>query len=387
MTDRSMGDIQVLPHPDERREGEGKPDHWVDAEGTTFWNPWPSWREHDAWDKFTITFQYLANYPGVPKDLAKELPVRKPSWGLPPASDGGNMQIKATWLGHACFLVELPSSECLSRGARVLFDPVFSNRCSPTQWAGPKRITPQPCTVEELPEIDIVVISHNHYDHLDTGTIRQLMRRTRMPHFFAPLGNGPYFHSLGISSSHIHLLDWWQSCSVEISTNQNQARALKFAITCTPSQHYTGRGISDRRKSLWSSWVLHASSESATKVFFAGDTGYRAVLEGQNINEVPTCPVFKEIGDHFNGFDFAMIPIGAYLPQRYTSPNHCCPADSVLLFKDLRAKRALGMHWGTFILTNEQVLEPPHLLAEECRKNDIEDGRFTVCDIGETVMI
>ncbi|GLB43039.1 putative beta-lactamase superfamily domain containing protein [Lyophyllum shimeji] len=120
------------------------------------------------------------------------------------------------------------------------------------------------------------------------------------------------------------------------------------------------------------------------KVFFGGDTGYRAVLDGQDEDNVPVCPAFKEIGEKFGGFDFAMISIGAYMPRQLMSSIHCAPQDSTRPFKDIRAKRALGMHWGTWVLTTEDVLDPPKRLAEECKKVGIEDGAFRVCEIGET---
>ncbi|TDL20164.1 N-acyl-phosphatidylethanolamine-hydrolyzing phospholipase D [Rickenella mellea] len=389
------------------REAKGKSDHWVDSAGSAFKNPWPSWRDHDAQDKFYIIFQHSRRYPPVPENLPDLIPVRKPTWGLD--EEGSKDKIRATWLGHACFLVELPSAppnSGSSRGARILFDPVFSDRCSPSQWAGPKRITSRPCDIEEIPEVDAIVISHNHYDHLDTTTIRTLFKRERVPHIFAPLGNKEYFRSLGIPEYHTHILDWWDSRRVEIdfSTDANssdkQVHKIIFDLTCTPAQHFTGRGVFDNYKSLWASWavqqIIPSPSLSAAgdvpervgaKVYFAGDTGYRAVLDGQDVNEVPKCPAFKQIGDRFGGFDFAMIPIGAYLPRRFMSPIHCSPDDSVLLFQDIRAKHALGMHWGTWILTTEDVMDPPKRLVEECEKAGIEKDLFTVCDIGETVVI
>ncbi|GLB43038.1 putative beta-lactamase superfamily domain containing protein [Lyophyllum shimeji] len=152
----------------------------------------------------------LKNFPSVSKAQSRLIPTRKPTWGAVHA--GGvhaKDKIKSTWLGHACFLVEMPSrsSNTGDRGARILFDPVFSDRCSPSQWVGPKRYTPPPCAIEDIPEIDAVVISHNHYDHLDTHTIKVLSKRPRMPHFFAPLGNGPWFKDFNSPDSHVHSMD------------------------------------------------------------------------------------------------------------------------------------------------------------------------------------
>ncbi|KIM37395.1 hypothetical protein M413DRAFT_448461 [Hebeloma cylindrosporum] len=381
------------PNPDT------KPEHWIDKAGTAFVNPWKSWRPHSFKDRLGL-LSTIMTFPSPPKDIATLLPTRKPTWGernneeLSTAksseANDSNDKIKCTWLGHACFVVELPShlaSSETGRGVRILFDPVFSDRCSPSQWIGPKRFTPPPCKIEDIPEIDAVVISHNHYDHLDTHTIRVLLNRTsRTPHFFAPLGNGQFFKSLGVPDANTHIMDWWESKRLEI----NATHAVD--ITCTPGQHFTGRTLTDSFKSLWAGWVveevqkeLHPPARDATKVYFAGDTGYRSVRDGQDEDQVPVCPAFKSIGDRFGGFDLALIPIGAYLPRDFMSTIHCAPQDSVRLFKDIKAKKAVGMHWGTWILTSEDVVEPPRRLAEECKKVDIEDGAFVVCDIGETL--
>ncbi|TDL18742.1 Metallo-hydrolase/oxidoreductase [Rickenella mellea] len=352
--------------------------------------------------------KFLLGSPSIPKSIETVLPIRKPTWGLPSSDSDesagqpsdSQAKIKATWLGHACFLVELPvriqaSSPTPSRGARILFDPVFSDRCSPSQHLGPKRYTKPPCQMEDIPDIDAIVISHNHYDHLDTTTIVNLSKRERPPHIFAPLGNAEYFRSIGIPGARVHTLDWWESRRVEVNlkaaagtqnennkTSDGASAILKFDVTCTPAQHFTGRGVLDRFKTLWASWVVEESSPA--KVFFGGDTAYRTVHDGEDENTVPTCPAFKEIGARFGGFDLALIPIGAYLPRDFMSSIHCAPQDSVRIFKDIGAKRGLGMHWGTWVLTTEDVLEPPRKLKEECKKIGIEDGAFGVCDIGET---
>ncbi|RDB22378.1 N-acyl-phosphatidylethanolamine-hydrolyzing phospholipase D [Hypsizygus marmoreus] len=389
-----------LPRKQSTSDGNVKPSHWANSNGSAFHNPWPSWRTHGAKDFLTLMVQ-LRHLPSVSKDKSQLIPIRTPTWGI---GHDARDKIKSTWLGHACFLVEMPSrSSTGGRGARILFDPVFSDRCSPTQWIGPKRFTSPPCKIEEIPEVDAIVISHNHYDHLDTHTIKLLSQRPRTPHFFAPLGNGYFFKSLGIPDSNIHIMDWWDSKRLEVPTSSDEsdkANCVTVDMTCTPAQHFTGRTPFDRLKSLWASWVVEeitpssehmgggpssVSDSKGAKVFFGGDTGYRAVLDGQNEDEVPVCPAFKEIGERFDGFNFAMIPIGAYMPRHYMSPIHCAPQDSVRLFKDIQAKRALGMHWGTWVLTTEDVVEPPKKLEHECKKLGIEAGAFGVCEIGETM--
>jgi len=306
--------------------------------------------------------------------------------------------IKSTWLGHACFLVEFPSRHTGGRGVRVLFDPVWSDRCSPSQLVGPKRYTQPPCKIEDIPEIDAVVISHNHYDHLDTATIKALLRRTkRTPHFFVPLGNGAWFSSLGVPTSHTHILDWWESKRLKIASGDETKSGLEVDITCTPGQHFTGRSLHDHFRTLWAGWVVEEilpremaapvgekSAREPVKVYFAGDTGYRSVKDGEDEEKVPVCPAFKAIGDKFGGFDYAMIPIGAYMPRQFMSRIHCAPQDSVRLFQDVQAKKATGMHWGTWILTSEDLTDPPKRLAEECKKVGIPEDDFTTCEIGQT---
>ncbi|KAH8113976.1 Metallo-hydrolase/oxidoreductase [Phellopilus nigrolimitatus] len=344
----------------ESRGGE-RPAHWVNDRGTHFRNPWLSFHDHSFWE------------------------VLK--------------------LGHACFLIELPvhrsESPPPSRGARILFDPVFSGRCSLSQYIGPSRFTKIPCEIEQIPEVDAVVISHNHYDHLDTHTITTLAQRARPPHIFASLGNEAYFRSIGLPSEKVHTLHWWEGRRVEVAldgvsgSRDDKDMKVAFDVTCTPSQHKSGRSMRDHYKSLWASWVIQevlpTPSPSAVnsektlegvKVYFAGDTGYCTVSgrkEDEDEDALPTCPAFKEIGSRWGGFDFAMIPIGAYKPRDFMSPIHCAPQDSVRVFQDVRAKKALGIYWGTWVLTTEGVLKPPIRLVEEC-KVGIPEGNFGVCD-------
>lgn len=214
---------------------------------------------------------------------------------------------------------------------------------------------------------------------LDTHTIQTLLKRATIPpHFFAPLGNAPYFKSLGVPESHTHDMDWWDSKRLEITkeAGSEAKQVLTVDITCTPCQHFTGRSLWDHFKTLWSGWAVEevytpstTQERPSVKVFFGGDTAYRTVLDGQDEDAVPVCPAFKEVGEIFGGFDFAMIPIGyvviyisiksqtlitclfsAYLPRSFMSRIHCAPQDSVRLFQDIRAKKALGMHWGYVIV-------------------------------------
>ncbi|KAJ8079352.1 Protein-lysine N-methyltransferase efm4 [Marasmius tenuissimus] len=238
---------------------------------------------------------------------------------------------------------------------------------------------------------------------MDTPTLTALFSRDRKPHIFAPLGNDAYFDCLKcIPKTHFHTLDWWDTRRVEVdatvpsNSDSGVAQVASFDITLTPGQHQTGRGVFDRWKTLWGGWVVQSVTKNGgdggegeethgPSVYFAGDTGYRTVLAGQDEDKVPVCPAFKEIGERWGGIDLALLPIGAYEPRDIMSRVHCAPQDSVRVFQDIRAKRAIGMHWGTWILTTEDALEPPKRLAEECKKASIADGIFQLCKIGETV--
>ncbi|KAH6892844.1 N-acyl-phosphatidylethanolamine-hydrolyzing phospholipase D [Coprinopsis sp. MPI-PUGE-AT-0042] len=420
--------IRVEPNARKNEAGTGKPDHWADAAGTSFQNPWPSWRSASVWERIKLVASASTWKAPDAAKVQSEMPIQKPNWGQDAGLNGSATEsgkLKATWLGHACFLVEFPIRSAggpaaggdlqqekqlqQRRGLRVLFDPVFSDRCSPSQLVGPKRFTPPPCKMEDIPEFDAVVISHDHYDHLDVTTIRNLASRPSAPHFFAPLGNDGFFRSLGVPESRTHVMDWWDSKRLEISDSSASDNKAAVDITCTPAQHFSGRTPTSTYSTLWASWVVQevvddvakttAESQPADslvstssgirpplKVFFGGDTGYRSVMDHQNEDEVPVCPAFREIGEKFGGFDVALIPIGAYQPRQFMSPIHCAPQDSVRLFKDIKAKKALGMHWGTWVLTSEDILEPPKRLREECRKLDIPDDDFTVCNIGQTML-
>jgi N-acyl-phosphatidylethanolamine-hydrolysing phospholipase D len=240
--------------------------------------------------------------------LATLIPTQIPTWGLEPEDAD---KIKATWLGHAAFLVELPTPPGATRGPRVLFDPALSGRCSPVQWLGPSRYTGVPCAVEDIPAVDAVVLSHNHYDHMDADTLKILNAR-HAPHVFAPLANGPVLQSFGYPEERIHCLDWWdgRALALRLPTTNRTAQPVEtvIEISCTPAQHQSSRSVNDRWCTLWASWALKAAS--GQKVYFGGDTGYRTVLDGEDEETVPRCPAFREIGEKFGGFDLALLPIG-----------------------------------------------------------------------------
>jgi len=340
--------------------------------------------------------------PSTREELVKE---RTPDWGA--AADPSGQGLKATWIGHASFLIETARAQGTDRGVRILCDPVFSERTSPVQWFGPKRYTPVPCTVQDLPEVDAVVLSHNHYDHLDFQTIKDLFEKQarNKPHVFCALGNKAWFLNagLGIETQNVTEMDWWQGSMLDVA---GVGQVEFFSVPC---QHNSNRSGTDAGKALWCSWVVREPSPStstipAKSLFFAGDTAYRAVKSDSPTPEeeaaAPHCPAFAQIGKVFGSFDLALLPIGLFLPRHVMSSVHCSPEDSACVHKDIRAKRSIGMHYGTvrggISGQYEDVREPPRRWKKVCEKegfkwrggnqndNDWEAG---LCDIGETVLV
>lgn len=317
-----------------------------------------------------------------------KIPVVKPAFS---SARTGSRNLRATWLGHACYLVEFPS------GLRVLFDPVLEDRCAPVQWFGPKRYTPPACALADLPPVDAVVISHSHYDHLSHTSVRELAQRNPRAQFFVGLGLEKWFRSSGIAN--VTEMDWWQDADLVLTKDQDKVKAetdqtapdtITARITCLPCQHSSGRTARDRDATLWASWAVHSGGKS---VWFGGDTGYRNVPKlpaeiddyGPEYDSLPRCPQFRDIGARRGPFDLGLIPIGAYKPRFLFSKVHANPYDAVEIFKDTRCKRAMGIHWGTWVLTSEDVEEPPRVLKEALKKSGIsETGVFDVCAVGET---
>ena len=253
-----------------------------------------------------------------------------------------------TWLGHSMFLLQ-------HQGVAILTDPIFSDYASPFSFAGPKRYVPHMMDYRALPKIDIVVISHNHYDHLDAATIAQL---GDTPQYYVPLGLKAWFVNAGINPQRVIEMDWG---------DQQQFNDIT-QIHATPSQHWSARGLGDRLETLWASWVMSIGDYD---VFFAGDTGYNPIQ-------------FKAIGAQFKQFDLALIPIGAYAPRWFMKNYHVNPEEAFKIYQDVRAKQAIGMHWGTFPLTAETPLDPVLRLTEILQQQVETTPRFGVFSIGET---
>ena len=249
------------------------------------------------------------------------------------------------WLGHSAVLIRM-------HGKTLLTDPMLSKAASPFQFAGPKRFSKPPATAEELPHIDAVLISHDHYDHLDYATIKKL--RSKTDKFFVPLGISVHLQKWGVKKSQIVELDWWDESTFD---------GLKIA--CTPSRHFSGRSLNDRFKTLWCSWVVESPD---TKLFFSGDTGYG--------------PHFKQIGKKYGPFDLTLMECGQY-DKRW--PNiHMQPEQTFAAHQDLRGKRLLPLHWGAFSLALHSWFDSVERVRDAAEPHRAE---VTTPEIGEITPI
>ncbi|WP_280715081.1 MBL fold metallo-hydrolase [Kitasatospora sp. MAP5-34] len=258
-----------------------------------------------------LTANRTRRLPAAPVPLHRLQPIELAE---PPASG-----LRLTWLGHATVLAELD-------GRRVLFDPVWSERCSPFAWTGPKRLHPVPVPLEELGPVDVVVISHDHYDHLDMPTVRTLLGTGAV--FAVPLGVGAHLEHWGVPAERIVELDWWESGVV-----------AGLTLTATPARHYCSRGPRTSTHLLWASWVVAGPEH---RVFHSGDTGY--------------FPGFAEIGRRFGPFDATMMQIGAY--SDFWPEVHMTPEEGVRAHLDLGGEVLLPIHWCTFNLAPHPWEEP-----------------------------
>lgn len=308
-----------------------------------FKNLYGSRRTQDFFDYLKMRFSGKSrfHYPLKPKGKIPMVPPNLSQIHHP----GESAQM--TWVGHSTFLLQY-------RGINILTDPVFSERCSPVSFAGPKRYTPPALSLTDLPKIDLVVISHNHYDHLDRSTVNFLGSQ---PMWAVPLKNKEWFVKEGIGEEQIIELDWWESHTLE-----------SFSVMATPAQHFSGRSLTDQSKNLWASWVIQLGD---WKIWFGGDTGYNPYQ-------------FKEIGQKQGPFDLALIPIGAYDPRFFMKTVHVNPEEAVQIHEDLGSHYSIGMHWGAFILTSEPVDEPPKRLLAALKEKSIAPEKFEVFSIGET---
>jgi N-acyl-phosphatidylethanolamine-hydrolysing phospholipase D len=253
-----------------------------------------------------------------------------------------------TWVGHSTFLIQY-------QGINILTDPIFSERASPLSFAGPKRLVEIPLGLDDLPEIDFVIISHNHYDHLDIASVSALGANTR---FLVPLKLKDWFVEQGISAEQVVEFDWW-----------DQHNFSNVKVSATPSQHWSARGLFDRNKTLWASWHVEIAEFT---FWFAGDTGYNPIQ-------------FKEVGERFKSIDLGLIPIGAYAPKWFMGLQHVNPEEALSIHRDIGASKSLGMHWGTFPLTAEPIMQPKKRLELAMAESNLDNTDFEVLSIGQTI--
>jgi N-acyl-phosphatidylethanolamine-hydrolysing phospholipase D len=264
---------------------------------------------------------------GVPPDPPPDaFPPGDPDPARPRAAPG---EVRATWVGHATFLLQ-------AGGLNLLTDPHWGPRASPFTWLGPARLAPPGLPFRALPPVDAVLLSHDHYDHLDRPTVRRLAAAHPGAAWYVPLGYRTWLGARGVAAERVVEMDWWEEARLLGATGS-------ATVTCLPAQHWTRRGPRANRR-LWASFAVRTAG--GARVYFGGDSGYFAG--------------FGEIGRRLGPFDLALLPVGAYEPRWFMAPAHMNPEEAVRVYADLGGEGTFAaMHWGTFRLTDEDPLEPP----------------------------
>jgi N-acyl-phosphatidylethanolamine-hydrolysing phospholipase D len=320
-----------------------------------FRNPWPgtiegrkSFRELLRWQR------ERRRNPALPTPPPSAFPAARPQIA---SSLPAGEHARITWVGHSSFLIQL-------RGHNILTDPVWSERVSPFRGIGPRRITPPGVAMEMLPPIDVVLLSHDHSDHLDEPTVRRVAKRYGSAvTWVTPLRYVEWLAKRGIRN--VIELDWWQEATIGTGADALHIRAL-------PAQHWTQRSWRDAFLRLWCSFALTAAD--GTRIYFGGDSGYG--------------PVYSEIAERESPFDALLLPIGAYDPRWFMAPAHMNPEDAVQAYRDLGAAGAfIPMHWGSFRLADDPPLEPPARLRTAWSAAALPGERLRVLRHGETVSL
>lgn len=305
-----------------------------------------------------VRWQIERRAQDLPKPPTQPVATQQPDLAAIKAYTGGPPAI--TWIGHASMLVQ-------AGGLNVLTDPMFSSRASPVQFIGPQRAQPPGVALADLPPIDVVLISHNHYDHLDKASVQEIAQRSeaigKPTLFLVPLGMKPWFADAGIP--HVIELDWWDT---------HTHRGVEFNFT--PVQHWSSRSLLDRSQTLWGGFAVFAPD---FHWYFSGDTGY-----SKDFADTQARFASRHQAAQGGGFDLALIPVGAYEPRWFLTEQHVNPDEAVKIHRDLQAKRSVGIHWGTFELTDESLDQPPRDLAVAASAHGLKDSEFSVMAIGET---
>jgi L-ascorbate metabolism protein UlaG (beta-lactamase superfamily) len=273
---------------------------------------------------------------------AVDVPPRRP-----PGLDGAVAIV--TFIGHATFLIQ-------TAAGNILTDPMYSQRAGPLNVVGPRRVRQPAVPFDDLPSISVVLLSHNHYDHCDLRTLRNLAQRFN-PLVITPLGNGALVRSAGIRR--VEELDWWQD-----------ATTAALPVTLTPAQHFSSRSPFDRNRALWGGFIVVVG---ALRIFFAGDTAYAGF--------------FHDVRQRLGPIDLALLPIGAYEPRWFMHVVHMNPAEAVQAHIDLEASESIGIHFGTFQMTTEGIDEPLRALEDARRAKSIPLSRFRTLLFGESLRL
>lgn len=295
-----------------------------------FVNQEPVMSKHNIGRFFEILGKFYGRSAGK-SEPEKVLPIEK----IPDNRFEGmaTKDVRITWLGHSSILIEI-------EGYRILTDPVFSKRASPFQWVGPKRFHPVPIATEKLPVLDAIILSHDHYDHLDYHTIRKLAPTTK--HFYVPLGVSDHLVSWGVDRRKITELDWWQEAKLDDT----------ITLAATPAQHFSGRGLFSRNTTLWASWAILGKKN---RIYFSGDTGM--------------FDSFKDIGKRYGPFDYTLMHVGAYSDE--WPKVHMNPEEAIQAHIDIGGKVFVPIHWGTFRLAFHDWNDPAERLFIEANRKKL----------------
>jgi len=268
-----------------------------------------------------------------------------------PGGPAGSPGTRATFVNHSTVLLQFD-------GLNVLTDPIYENRVSPFGFVGPKRNSPPGIRFDDLPTIDVLLLSHNHWDHLEISTVKKLCARDQ-PRVYCPLGVKAFLEQHGCQN--VTEMDWRQS----VVHNPNTT------VHCVPAQHFSGRGLFDRNGTLWAGYVIE--NKTVGKLYFAGDSGYG--------------PHFAAIGEQFGPLQLALIPIGAYKPNWFMSPVHCSPAEAVRIHADVRSEQSVAIHFGTFPLADDGETEPVDDLRKALADKSIPADRFRALKAGASLTL
>lgn len=306
-------------------------------------------------------FRWVLGYYHAPEEKVIKPPPKCFSYPKPIKSQEQS-NAKATWIGHSTYLLEVGD-------VHFLTDPIFAHRSSPVSWIGPSRYEPSPIAIHELPPIDAVLISHNHYDHLDEWSVLELKRLYPDIQWCVPMGVGKWFAKRGFKRVTEH--EWWSESTIKVP---KRSQARQVIVHFVPAQHNSGRGLFDHNCSLWGGYVVDVLMKRGKdkRFYFVGDTAYN-------------CYDFKKIGKRFPAPDLCMCPIGTYIPYEFMRSVHSSPKEAVEIHMDVKAKLSLAMHWNTFRLSGEHRFRPPYDLYLEMERRGLNHQTFLAPLPGECI--